>query len=327
MFFLNLIRLFRAASRTGLRAASTTAALTVRHRRCTLPGEIQPPVFTAASFSSFPSLLDANEELVVASSYGHVIRLSNLAIAELQNAASIHDTALLRKLSTAIGKTVFRVSDLFSTTVCDAAVLWRPGGSLIAVAGSGNCAVALWELPSSATTPAPPTTGTKAGAASAATAAVSGGMRLLVKLPPAAVGGGVRRVALETMVTSAGADGDIGNTDGDSSLLLVLGNDGIVRVWAVVKGEASGKPDATFLHGSWDVGGVVDIALCPASSRASGGPDLCVWFSAVVEKGAPERGDLSIAVVKVALRKAPGRSVSWFCCVRGGAHWVHRGAA
>jgi hypothetical protein len=53
---------------------------------------------------------------------------------------------MLRTLAGGIGTTNIRVADLFSGAVCDATVLWRPQGSLVAVAGTGSCAVALWEL-------------------------------------------------------------------------------------------------------------------------------------------------------------------------------------
>ncbi len=88
-------------------------------------------------------------------------------------------------------------------------------------------------------------------------------------------------------------------------MLVVLGNDGLLRVWAVV--EAAAGP--TSLHGTWDQGGVVDMALCPADpTRPSDSGDVCVWLAVVVDRPggsgtAPVgRPGGAVVVVKVALR-------------------------
>jgi hypothetical protein len=205
---------------------------------------------------------------------------------------------MLRTLAGGIGTTNIRVADLFSGAVCDATVLWRPQGSLVAVAGTGSCAVALWELPELAGASSVPVPDTP--------------MRLLVKLPPAAVGGGVRRVVLETMASTVRGSAGAGTGPQGASLLVVLGNDACVRVWAVV--EAGGGDKAPVLHGTWSHAGVVDICLCPVDpGRPTDTGDVCVWLAVVVDRAqaAAPAGDratsgLALGTLKVALRRSPG---------------------
>ena len=198
-------------------------------------GDGTPPrVFGGMAFAaSAPDAAASDvDELVVASVDGQVLRFGNLRVQALRDAAVSRDPAVVRSARRSITLSKLSVTDLFADGVNDVAVTRGASGTVVAIAGDGNTAAAVFV----ATTATSDDGGGATPAALALEAAVARDM----------VGCGVAQLALSA----------------DGSNLFLVGADGTLSWWRL---------PGVVLVAAWAVRGVCRVAIVPAADTANGG--------------------------------------------------------
>ncbi len=278
-------------------------------------------VFAGIAFAQPPSIVAALDELIVVSSYGHLLRFAPVGVAALLRAAAATDAAALKSVRAAIKLASVSVADSFGRATSSLAVLWGARGTTIALGGDGDtCVVGLWCARSSSSS----SSGGGSATAAAGSTASAAASAAIVPVRVAAAGPDVTRGSPVVCVRL---------TD-DGGIVVAATRDGRVCILRVASPDtvpaAAGGTGGLHLIAIWSpqMGRtLVDVAIVPPAQSAGSSSSTRLLFTALLSV-APH-GELTVVECdeRAAISETASLRVAGPCAsgrLTAGGHVGHR---